>query len=206
MDQRFIAVGSTRGPKLDAVNDALKQFAHLLASGVQFEVLGFAADSGVRHTPLSSAESMLGARQRADALIRMAGEKREVYQYYVGLEGGLDVVEGGDSPGRSAGNVHRRVFLESWAYVTDGSLGYFGRSGGIEVPEALAHEVLDNGTELAAAIDKFAGMAGIRDSQGAWGILSSDLITRREAFRIALIAAFAPFYNANLFRTAQAAG
>lgn len=90
--------------------------------------------------------------------------------------------------------------------MTNGSRGHFGRSGGIELPDALALEVLNNGVELAAAIDKFTGMSGIRDGQGAWGILSNDLITRREAFRIALVAAFAPFYNANLFRVALAAG
>lgn len=104
------------------------------------------------------------------------------------------------------GNAGRRVILESWAYVTNGSRGHFGRSGGIELPDALALEVLNNGVELAAAIDKFTGMSGIRDGQGAWGILSNDLITRREAFRIALVAAFAPSYNANLFRVALAAG
>jgi non-canonical (house-cleaning) NTP pyrophosphatase len=64
---------------------------------------------------------------------------------------------------------------------------------------------LDKGVELATAIDKFAGMAGIRDNQGAWGVLSGNLITRREAFRIALVAAFAPFYNQNLFRVVRAA-
>jgi len=99
----------------------------------------------------------------------------------------------------------RRVLLESWAYVTDGARGHYGRSGGIELPEALAREVLENGTELAAAIDRFAGMVGIRDAQGAWGVLSGDLISRQEAFRVAVIAAFAPFYNARMYR-AEAVG
>jgi inosine/xanthosine triphosphatase len=211
MSKSLIAVGSTRGPKLDAVHDALKLCAEQLNPNVQFEVLGFAVDSGVGHTPLSSAESMRGARQRTDALMQMASGKGESYQYFVGLEGGLEVMNsnqshesnGGDTD--SSGNRGRRVFLESWAYVSDGSRGHFGRSGGIELPPALAHEVLDNGVELATAIDEFAGMAGIRDNQGAWGVLSNNLITRREAFRIALVAAFAPFFNANLFRVARAA-
>jgi len=34
------------------------------------------------------------------------------------------------------------------------------RSGSIELPEALAHEVLENGVELAVAIDRFAGSCG----------------------------------------------
>jgi inosine/xanthosine triphosphatase len=205
MSKSYIAVGSTRGPKLDAVSDALKLCAEHLDPHTQFEVLGFAVDSGVGHTPLSSAESMRGARQRTDTLIQMASAKGEVYQYFIGLEGGLEVVESHADDTDLDGNSGRRVFLESWAYVSDGSRGHFGRSGGIELPPALAREVLDTGVELAAAIDKFAGMAGIRDNQGAWGVLSNNLITRREAFRVALVAAFAPFYNMNLFPVARAA-
>jgi inosine/xanthosine triphosphatase len=211
MSKSLIAVGSTRGPKLDAMHDALKLCAEQLNPNAQFEVMGFAVDSGVGHTPLSSGESMRGARQRTEALISMASGKGESYQYFVGLEGGLEVMDSNhshESNGEdtdSSGNRGRRVFLESWAYVSDGSRGHFGRSGGIELPPVLAYEVLDKGVELATAVDKFAGMAGIRDNQGAWGVLSNNLITRREAFRIALVAAFAPFFNANLFRVARAA-
>ncbi len=217
MEKRLIAVGSTRGPKLDAVRDALQQFAHLLDANAEFEVRGFEVESGVGHTPLSGAESMRGARQRTAALMRATADAEggDIYHYYVGLEGGLEVMGGGGTtglsgvvenfkraeiPGSTAKDAGRRVFLESWAYVSDGSRGYFGRSGGIELPEALAYEVVDKKVELATAIDKFAGTVGIRDRQGAWGILSSDLISRREAFRVALVAAFAPFYNAKLFR------
>jgi len=135
-------------------------------------------------------------RQRAEALVRLALERGEPWRYFAGLEGGLDVVkeEGG-----------RRVFLESWAYVTDGTRGHYGRSGALELPEALTREVVDNGVELAVAIDRFAGAVGIRDAQGAWGVLSSDLISRQEAFRIAVIAAFAPFYNAKMYVQSAAA-
>jgi inosine/xanthosine triphosphatase len=205
MGKSLIAVGSTRGPKLDAVHDALKLCADRLNPNGEFEVLGFAVESGVGHTPLSSVESMRGARQRTEALIQLASGKDEVYQYFVGLEGGLELMASHAEDTASAPSDRRRVFLESWAYVSDGLRGHFGRSAAIELPESLAHEVLDNGVELGAAIDKFAGMAGIRDNQGAWGVLSNNLITRREAFRVALVAAFAPFYNENLFRTARAA-
>jgi inosine/xanthosine triphosphatase len=205
MARQIIAVGSTRGPKLDAVRDALKEFASLLAPDGQFEVMGFDVDSGVRHTPLSSADSMRGAQQRAHALMGMSAKQHETYSYYVGLEGGLEVLPSPEPQGTPK-FPGRRVLLESWAYVTDGSRGHFGRSGGIELPEALAREVLDGGVELAAAIDNFSGRAGIRDGQGAWGVLSGNLITRREAFRVALVAAFAPFYNAALFQRARAAG
>ena len=154
---------------------------------------------------------MRGARQRAEALLQLARKNGDAWRYFIGLEGGLDVVhEGASVEGtqwRTALEHHgrRRVFLESWAYVTDGVRGHYGRSGGIELPEALVREVLENGVELSVAIDKFAGAVGIRDAQGAWGVLSNNFITRQEAFRVAVIAAFAPFYNEKMYRAAAAA-
>jgi non-canonical (house-cleaning) NTP pyrophosphatase len=205
MEKIIIAVGSKRGPKLGAVTAALDDFGPLLREDGEFEVVGAEVESGVGHTPASSGELMRGARQRAEALVRLANERREPWNFFVGLEGGLEVLEEeGDTAKKKKNDKdlpagRRRVFLESWAYVTDGQQGYYGRSGAIELPEALAQEVLENGIELSVAIDKFAGAVGIRDVQGAWGVLSANLISRQEAFRVAVIAAFAPFYNAKMF-------
>jgi inosine/xanthosine triphosphatase len=196
MRKIIIVVGSTRRPKLGAVSEALEIIGPLLAPEAEIEVTGRDVESGVGHTPASREELMRGARQRAEALVNLAKESGEAASYFVGLEGGLEI---------SQENGMRRVFLESWAYVSNGQSGYFGRSGGVELPEALAHEVLEGGTELSEAIDRFAGEVGIRDAQGAWGVLSANQITRQEAFRVAIIAAFAPFYNAKMYRRAEAA-
>lgn len=191
-----IAVGSTRRPKLAAVDEAIRQFGAILAPQAEFEVVGVEVDSGVGHTPANRAELMQGARQRAEAMVRLASQRSESWRYFVGLEGGLDLLQqDGD----------RRVLLESWAYVSDGRNGYYGRSGGVEVPDVLAREVLEHGVELSVAIDRFAGAVGIRDAQGAWGVLSSGLISRTEAFRVAVLAAFAPFYNVKMYHAASAA-
>jgi inosine/xanthosine triphosphatase len=196
MLKTIIAVGSTRKPKLNAVTEALHTMATVLVPYGQCEVIGLEVESGVGHTPVTRDELMRGARRRADALVKHARENGEDWRFFVGLEGGFDVVmEDGQ----------RRVFLESWAYVTDGERGHFGRSGAVEIPAVLAHEVLEKDIELGLAIDRFAGEVGIRDAQGAWGVLSSNLITRQEAFRVAVIAAFAPFYNARMYRTVRAA-
>src|ERR1700680_3541520 len=196
MEKILIAVGSTRRPKLSAVTEAVQAFGSALGPALEFEVAGFEVESGVSHTPSSRGELRRGARLRAEALVRLTREKSESWRYFVGLEGGLDVVPE---------NGGQRVFLESWAYVTDGVRGHYGRSGGVEVPAALAHEVLESGVELSVAIDRFAGAVGIRDAQGAWGVLSGNLITRQEAFRVAVVAAFAPFYNAKMYCTAAVA-
>src|SRR5437016_2405985 len=211
MEKIIIAVGSKRGPKLNAVTEALELFSSALAHDAEFEIVGVEVESGVSHTPASRDELMRGARQRAEALTELARENGSPWRYFVGLEGGLDVVHEGASTGEMLHhsglrqNGQRRVILESWAYVSDGTRGYYGRSGSIEIPEALAHEVLENGVELAVAIDRFAGAVGMRDAQGAWGVLSNNFISRQEAFRVAVITAFAPFYNSKMYRT-RAAG
>ncbi len=191
-----IAAGTTRRPKLNAVQEAAALFRCNFSADTTIEVHGYEVESGVSHTPLSRQELMRGARQRAEALAARLAPSAERTNFYVGLEGGLDLV---DEQG------HRRVFLQSWAYVTDGDRGHFGCSGSIEIPEALAEEVLVRGTELSVAIDHFAGQAGIRDAQGAWGVLSKNLISRQESFRVAVVAAFAPFYNQHLYHAARSA-
>jgi inosine/xanthosine triphosphatase len=196
MHKIIIAVGSTRHPKLNAVREALTIFGPILDSSAQFEVVGVEVPSGVSHTPASREELMAGARFRAEALVKLARERGELWKYFVGLEGGLDVVQE---------NGRRLVFLQSWAYVTDGnSSGAYGQSGAVQMPEPLAAEVLDRGTELSVAIDAYAGGQGIRDAQGAWGVLTQNLITRQEAFRVAVLSAFAPFFNASLYDNRRA--
>lgn len=196
MKKITVAVGSTRKPKLQAVSEALRTFAARLVPDADFEVVGEEVESGVSSTPTSSEELMRGARQRAEALVRLALERQKVWNYFVGLEGGLEVLQD---------DRMRRVFLESWAYVSDGVRGYYGRSGGIEVPEELAHQVLERGFELSDAIDRYAGAVGIRDGLGAWGVLSAELIPRHESFRVAVVTAFAPFYNVKMYGRASRA-
>src|SRR5712691_11971130 len=126
-----IAVGSLRAPKLDGVREAIAAVGSLLDSAAVFEVVGVEVQSGVGHTPVSRAESMAGARNRAEALRELGHERNEPWSYFVGLEGGLDVVPENGRIARNARREQRIVFLESWAYVLDGSgVGAFGRSGG----------------------------------------------------------------------------
>jgi inosine/xanthosine triphosphatase len=196
LEKIIVAVGSTRRPKLNAVREALAIFGPILDSNAQFEVVGEEVPSGVSHTPISHAELMAGARFRTEALVKLARERGEPWKYFVGMEGGLDVLEE---------NGKRLVFLQSWAYVTDGtSRGAYGQSGAVQMPEALATEVIERGTELSVAIDAYAGEQGIRDAQGAWGVLTQNLITREESFRVAVVSAFAPFFNASLYDKRQA--
>src|SRR6516164_10270756 len=191
-----IAVGSARRPKVDAVREAVDLFGRFWGQETNCKVVGYEVESGVSHTPRSREELMQGARLRAEALREMLRNEGLSVEFFVGLEGGLDVVTAGRS---------RTVFLQSWAYVSDGQRGHFGCSGSIELPAALADEVLLHGVELAQVIDEFAGAVGIRDRQGAWGVLSRNLISRQDSFRVAVVAAFAPFFNSPMYRRVSTA-
>src|SRR5262249_29022493 len=105
-----IAVGSTRKPKLAAVHEALKEIARFLLADREFEIVALEVASGVGHTPTSRQELMQGARQRAEALQSIGRRDGKAWDYFVGLEGGLDSTEESGL---------RRVFLESWAFVSD---------------------------------------------------------------------------------------
>ncbi len=188
-----IAVGSTRGPKVEAVKEAWRIFSKKIpgASDQQVIIAPFDIASEVPAMPLSVEQLMRGAQGRAENLEEKFKQEDNEADFYVGLEGGFNVVDGDSSPSP--------VFLESWAYVSNGQFGCFGHGGGIFVPPQISSSVIDHGIELGLVIDRFCKQTDIRSKQGAWGVLTSDILDRKQSFVIALIAAFAPFYNPNAF-------
>lgn len=189
----YIAVGSLRPPKLNAVRAALDACSSALGLN-SIEILGFEVPSGVRSTPLSRVETMQGAKHRAECLQQIARERGECWQVFIGLEGGVDVL---------SLDGERRVFLESWVYVSGANgYGHYGQSGAIALPSELAKQVVDQGADLSDAIDVYAGAQGIRNGPGAWGVLTRGLITREDAFRTATINALAPFFNSKRMASA----
>lgn len=182
-----IAIGTTREPKVDAVKEAFDVFrSRIVAKDEEVQFVAYNVQSPVAGMPLSLKELMQGAQGRTESLVLQLKREKTEADYYVGLEGGFHVVQDGG---------HRRVFLQSWVYVTDGQHGYFGSSGNILVPPKIANPVIDRGIELGIVIDRFGNETNIRSRQGTWGVLTSDILTRKHSFVVALIAAFAPFYN-----------
>ena len=141
---------------------------------------------------MTEAAIIAGAETRARALVdRIGPSAGQEPVYCVGLEGGLDPLAIG---GRG------RIALRSWACVTDSRRWGYGAGGVVLVPDRLAAAVA-GGRELGDVVDEFVGEP-VRGTRGAWGVLTRDLITRREAFRAAVISAFAPFLNPELYGSA----
>jgi inosine/xanthosine triphosphatase len=187
----IIVVGSTRGPKVEAVRRVLGALAMVAPSFAGAEIVPFDASVGAPPMPLSLDEMLEGARGRAQLALESmdAGGRRA--DYAVGLEGGIDLRRTAPS---------NRGFLMSWAYVTDGRRGAHGCGGAIEVPSALLEAVVERGIELSEAMDALSGERGVRDRQGAWGILTRGMLDRTGSFETALLNAFAPFYNPETYR------
>jgi inosine/xanthosine triphosphatase len=187
---RTIALGSDRAAKIMAVRAAIARVAEIDPSWAEASVLARAVETNVPTMPLNDWELMQGARERALAIRDQLWSQRIEAYIYVGLEGGFHSIS-------IEGEWH--TFLRGWAYATDGKSGTFGSSPSISVPASLAKKVIEGRRELGLVIDEVAGTLDARSRQGAWGILSRDLVTRSMSFELALIAAFAPFYNAELY-------
>lgn len=188
MKKLKVALGSARAAKVEAVRRATARIAEIDARWRDAEIIALAVETDAPAMPLSDEELMRGARLRALAVRDALTD--QMIDYLVGLEGGFHSL---DFDGA------RRTFLRGCAYVTDGVKEGFGVSPSILVPDAIYEAVVTGGRELGEVIDEVAGERDVRSRQGAWGVLSKDLFTRPMSFEAALIAAFAPFYNATLY-------
>jgi inosine/xanthosine triphosphatase len=185
-----IALGSDRAAKIMAVRAAIARIGEIDSGWRDCSVVARPVETSAPAMPLTDWELMSGARERAVAVREILRQQKLETDLYVGLEGGFHSIS-------VDGEWH--TFLRGWAYVTDGERGSFGMSPSIEVPNAIVKDVIGGKRELGLVIDEVAGIHDVRSKQGAWGVLSRDLLTRSMSFEAALIAALAPFYNSKLY-------
>src|SRR2546425_1524135 len=188
-----IALGSDRAAKIMAVRASIARIAEIDSAWLHASVVARSVKTDAPAMPLTDWELMSGARQRALAVREILVEQNLEANLYVGLEGGFHSIS-------VNGDWH--TFLRGWAFVTDGVRESFGMSPSIMVPPAIVKNVIEGKRELGLVIDEVAGARDVRSRQGAWGVLSRDLLTRSMSFEAALVAAFAPFYNPELYSTA----
>ena len=188
-----IALGSDRAAKIMAVRASIARIAEVDVRWRGASVVARPVKTNAPAMPLTDWELMSGAQQRALAVRDLLVQQQLEADLYVGLEGGFHSIS-------LDGEWH--TFLRGWAYATDGERGCFGMSPSIEVPAAIVKSVTEGKHELGLVIDDVAGARDVRSRQGAWGVLSRDLLTRSMSFEAALIAAFAPFYNPQLYEKA----
>jgi len=126
--------------------------------------------------PSSVEEALDGALKRARYCFDLG-----VFDYSVGLEGGVDRVSTGSTSFYIAFHI---------AYVLDGNGRYaVGLSSGYQVPQQFIDDIL--GDEMASVLARLTGSMKSREDIGFVGYLSNSLVTRvdlaYEAVRNALI-------------------
>jgi inosine/xanthosine triphosphatase len=186
-----ILVGSTRPAKVEGAREALQAIAQRDEAFGAFTLETYDLTEIAPRMPMSLQEILDGARTRASAVWREhAPAAASQRGFAIGLEGGLHPLPTGG----------HEWSLQTWAAVTDGTRWGYGAGPSLLLPGAIAARVTA-GEELGDVIDALAH-ATVRGTRGAWGILTHDLIGRRDAFRLAVIAGFAPFYNSGAYAPA----
>jgi inosine/xanthosine triphosphatase len=171
-----IIVASTNPVKIQA---ALNGFRAMFPD-TEFSASGVSVPSGVSDQPMTSAETLQGAFNRA----RAARELSPDAIYWVGIEGGCEA-EGDE------------LSCFAWVVVLSGDTVGKSRTGTFYLPVEVA-TLVHQGVELGIADDRVFGRANSKQQNGSVGLLTADVITRVEYYVHAVILALIPFANPTL--------
>ena len=172
-----ITVASLNPVKLRAAQAAFQQ----IFPRQRFAVAGVAVPSGVPDQPMSLAETLQGARNRAEN----ARAAQPDADYWVGIEGGID-----DTP------LGMSCFARVQIFSRDGRVG-LGQTAVFYLPREVA-ELVRAGLELGHADDQVFGRDNSKHTNGAIGILTDDAVDREAYYVHAVIMALVPFKNPDL--------
>lgn len=151
-----VAIGTKNPAKVHAVQDTLIH--------ERLTVVSVTVESGVSDQPFSDHETMLGALNRAKAALEITDSTLGF-----GLEGGVVETEVG-------------LMLCNWGalYHTDGRQWVAGGAR-FPLPDDVA-ERLKKGEELGDIMTSVTGDKGVRQKEGAVGIYTAGLVSRKEMF------------------------
>ncbi|MBI3577320.1 inosine/xanthosine triphosphatase [Candidatus Gottesmanbacteria bacterium] len=173
----IIAVGSKNPVKIEAVRLA---FAKVWPQK-KWKIQGVEVSSGVSKQPMSDAESIRGARNRAQAAI-----KKLAADFGVGIEGGLEKIEG-------------KWFDCGWAVVIDTNDNEgVGATLRMETPPTMMHHVRQ-GKELGEVSDLLFNRKNSKQAEGQFGLMTDNAVTRTSGYVDGIIAALARFIHPKLF-------
>lgn len=161
--------------------NATKQAFSLVFPTQTFKFIEVPADSGVSSQPMSDHETLTGATNRATNAALAHPEA----DFYVGIEGGVELV-GSD------------MHSFAWTVVKGKTKTGHGRTGTFFLPPKVA-ELINQGMELGAADDVVFAKQNSKQSNGAVGILTGDVIDRTKYYTDALVLALIPFRNPDLY-------
>ena len=171
-----IIVASANPVKIESARQGFK----LVFPNVTLHVMGANVPSGVSDQPMTDAETLSGARNRA----LNAQASRPNADYWVGIEGGCEETDS-----------TLQVF--AWIVVQSANKQGRGRTGTFVLPDEVA-ELVNQGMELGHADDRVFQRENSKQKNGSVGILTGDIIDRVGFYVPAVILALIPFMNPEL--------
>ena len=180
MSETRIIVGSQNPAKLEAVSAAFASFF----PEISFELQPVTVPSGVSPQPMSDAETLKGAANRAQA----ARELEPAADFWLGIEGGLQPVPG----------EPESYLSYCWVVVLGKGQAGRARSASYELPKAIC-DLIRQGMELGDADDLIFGVSGSKRDSGGVGLLTDGRVSRSQFYAEAVKLALIPFVNPDLF-------
>lgn len=190
MTKKHIVVASTNPIKLDCTRLA---FAQIFPNdNLQFSTL--AVPSGVPNQPMGQLQTRQGAINRASSAHQTISEA----DFWVGLEGGLELVPILDNNSRPTGKKELHTLVYICILNKHGKKGE-SHAAGFQLPPPIAKLVLEQNLELGQADDLVFNRQNSKQQDGACGILTKGIITRSNLYQMAVTFALVPFINSNLY-------
>ncbi|MFZ1360688.1 MAG: inosine/xanthosine triphosphatase [Candidatus Saccharimonadales bacterium] len=174
-----IIVASKNPIKIAAVRSG---FENLFPEFESIDIEGVSVPSGVRDQPMTFEETLEGAKNR---VVNAKADFPDA-DFWVGLEGGVD--------------LHGSEMAVSGWVVAEDKSGRVGKSmtNTIYLPPRVA-ELVAGGMELGEADDVVFGTHNSKQSNGAVGILTHDVLQREEGFMMGVVGALVPHRNPELY-------
>lgn len=172
-----VIIASTNPVKIDATRIGFRR----MFPEADFRFEGIKSESGVSNQPMTRAETLKGAINRA----HYAAQQAPTADYTVGIEGGVEADEAG----------HLQVF--AWVVVMHGTTLGRAQTGVFYLPDEVAQLIL-TGVELGAADDVIFGRSNSKQQNGSIGLLTDDALTRTYYYVDAVVMALIPFKKPHL--------
>lgn len=168
-----IIVASTNPVKIEA---ARQGFAQVFTEHT-LNITGISVPSGVSDQPMTEAETLTGARNRA-ANAQSANPEAD---YTIGIEGGVADDDG-------------VMTVFAWIVVRSQAREGRSRTATFILPDEVARLVRE-GRELGDADDVVFGRSNSKQQNGSVGLLTGDRIDRTDYYSHAVVMALIPFIN-----------
>ena len=171
-----IIVASKNPVKLDAVKEGLSAFIP-----EAFELTGISVESGVSDQPMSDEDTLSGAENRVRNSMLLYPES----DFFIGVEGGVE-------------NTPTGLMAFAWVVISNGKKTGKARTATFMLPPRVT-ELIHEGYELGDADDIVFAKSNSKQQNGAVGLLTKDVISRKSLYLPAVQMAFIPFLNPELY-------